>query len=234
MENDSKPGMDRRFSTSTCLRHNLFLTSFSQYSPPVEMLSIQMLLSKRWKGTTVVALVLVVGALTVAIWSVPPKNRNQLRGKSSSADAHFEIVNGTTASNVVAVVLSNAAVIDVQKTFGNLEMLDIHVRITNPVEFVEFSHNGVENISRSFINPYSICAGMAHNHCLGLFEIGEHTIVATPFSRVGPRAGESFVVSYVIVDPAESRSLEMSPDESNDPADEELARVSCGTPMVSD
>jgi hypothetical protein len=140
----------------------------------------------------------------------------------------------TTGKVVVVVPIADDAVIDVQ-ALGDLDKLDVHVQIVQPVDFVEFSHNGEESLSRSYTAPYSFCGGMIRSQCLDLFAVGEHTIVATPFaSDGGELAGQSLVVSYVITDARANGSVERDGSVNASAAlKEDLVQIRCGTPSVS-
>jgi hypothetical protein len=144
----------------------------------------------------------------------------------------------TTGKVVVVVPIVDDAVIDVM-TLGDLDKLDVHVQVVQPVDYVEFSHNGEENLSRSYMTPYSFCGGMIRSQCIDLFTVGEHTIVATPFSSDGGElAGQSLVVSYVITDDRGNESVERDIGSVDDasaaaPKEDDLVQIRCETPSVS-
>jgi hypothetical protein len=150
----------------------------------------------------------------------------------------FAIVTSMATGKVVVVVpIADDAVIDVQ-SLGDLDKLDVHVQIVQPVDYVEFSHNGQANLSRSYTTPYSFCGGMIRSQCKDLFAVGEHTIVATPFSSDGGElAGQSLVVSYVITDDRGNESVERDigsvDDASSAAPKDDLVQIWCGTPSVS-
>jgi hypothetical protein len=204
--------------------------------------------SKRSRGCAVAALFLAVCVLAlsiaVGVRSLRRRPRQGVNSGSTSATAataattarqHFAIVVGTPDQERDLVEIEDNAVIDVH-TLGNVDELDVHVEIVQPpvVNYVEFSHNGDYNVSRAYAAPYSICDGLIRGHCLDLFVVGNHTIVATPFSLDGEPAGRSLVVSYAVITAGSGSEQDLA--SSAAPKSEESVQAlprSCGTPLVS-
>lgn len=148
---------------------------------------------------------------------------------------HFAIVVSASDQERALVEIEDNAVIDVE-TLGNVDELDIHVELVQPpvVNYVEFSHNGDYNVSRAYAAPYSICDGLTRGLCLDLFVVGNHTIVATPFSLDGEPAGRSLVVSYAVITAGSGSEQDLA--SSAAPKSEDSVQAlprSCGTPLVS-
>jgi hypothetical protein len=180
-------------------------------------------------------------SIAVGVRSLRRPPRQGINSGSTHATAapttrqHFAIVVGASDQERALVEIEDNAVIDVH-TLGNVDELDIHVEIVQPpvVNYVEFSHNGDYNISRAYAAPYSICDGLIRGLCFDLFVVGNHTIVATPFSLDGEPAGRSLVVSYAVSGAGSGSEQDVA--SSAAPKSEDSVQAlprSCGTPLVS-